>query len=154
MKEFPTFHCCIDQKEEDYDSAVQLYFTKEYELGGIIANLSRKDREYRIYYLKMLDYIKSLENFIITGENPISFEFIKELPAEKGWKDDYNILSSDSICAKIAFRGVTKTIEVMYYYRLLSRDEKYSKRFTPENFEFLLILRDVLFKRAHSLIKN
>ncbi len=152
MKEFPKFHCCIDQKDEDYDSDVQMYFVKEYDLAGILSNLSRLDNEYEAHYKKMIDFISSLENFIITGESAGEFNFIKELPAEKGWKNDYKILSGDNRAARVAFRGCTKVVELMYYYRLLSKKEDYGARFIPENFEFLLILRDVLFKRANDLL--
>ncbi|MEM0139875.1 MAG: hypothetical protein QXZ44_04600 [Ferroplasma sp.] len=154
MKEFPKFHCCITQKDEEYDSEVQLYFSKENELAGIIANLSKIDKDYEKLYLKIFDFIKSLENFIIMGEKAQDFEFMKGVPADKGEIDDYAILLSNNRAAKIAFRGGTKTIELMYYYRSLSRNESYSYRFIPENFEFLQILHDVLYHRASELIKS
>ena len=88
------------------------------------------------------------------GEKAEDFQFLKKLPQEKGWKDDYSIILSDNRAAKIAFRACTKVIEVLYYYRKLSRKEYYKNRFGTENFEALLLLRDIFYKRSSDLIKN
>ncbi len=154
MNEFTTFHCMVSDKDEDFDSDIQMYFVKEYELASITSNLIKLDIEFSDNYKKIVNYIKSLENFIIMGEKAEDFQFLKKLPQEKGWKDDYSIILSDNRAAKIAFRACTKVIEVLYYYRKLSRKEDYKNRFGTENFEALLLLRDIFYKRSSDLIKN
>ncbi len=44
-----------------------------------------------------------------------------------------------------------KTIEVMYYYVKLSKEEGYKHRFLPEYFQAFLMIRDILYKRAIEL---
>ena len=154
MREFAKFHCMVTDKDEDFDNEIQMYFVKEYELAGITSNLIKLDTGFSDNYKKIVKYIRSLENFIIMGEKADSFEFMKLLPQEKGWKDDYNIILSDNRAAKVAFRACTKVIEVLYYYRKLSRKEDYKNGFPPENFEALLLLRDIFYKRSSDLIKN
>jgi len=154
MDKFQTFHCMVDDKDEDFDNDIQMYFVKEYELANITSNLIKMDEEFSDNYKKIVNYIKSLENFIIMGDKAEDYSFLKELPQEKGWKDDYNIILGDNRAAKVAFRACTKVIEVLYYYRKLSRKDDYKNRFNVENFDALLILRNIFYKRASDLIKN
>ena len=154
MREFTKFHCMVSDRDEDFDNDIQMYFVKEYELADITSNLIKLDAGFSDNYKKIVNYIMSLENFIIMGEKTEDFQFLKNLPLEKGWKDDYTIILSDNRAAKVAFRACTKVIEVLYYYRKLSREEYYRNRFTPENFEALLLLRDIFYKRSSDLIKN
>ncbi len=154
MEEFKKFHCMVNDEDEDYDNDIQLYFVKEYELASITSNLMKLDTEFSGNYKNIIDYIRSLENFIIMGEKASNFDFMKSLPQEKGWKDDYNIILSDNRAAKVAFRACTKTVELLYYYRRLSKKDDYKKRFTVENFDALLMLRDIFYKKASDLIKE
>ena len=79
MTEFPKFHCCVNQKEEDYDSGIQLYFMKEYELAELIGRLIKMDENHADEYKNMFEFIRSLENYIITGENPKDFSFLEKI---------------------------------------------------------------------------
>jgi len=153
MDRFPTFHCMINEKDENYDSDIQLFFTKEYELAMDIARLSEIDND-EMQYSKMLKFIQSFENFLITGEKPDDFQFLKKLPAVKGWASDYDIIKSKNRVSRILFRSVLKTVEVMYYYEKLSRKDDYKHRFLPEYFEAFWIMRDILYKRALETYKQ
>jgi hypothetical protein len=154
MTEFPKFHCCINQKEEDYDSEVQIYFMREYELAELIGRLMEMDQNHSEEYRKMFEFIRSLENYIITGEKANDFSFLDKIEGEKGWAMDYSILLNESRAARVAFRACRKTIEVMYYYRVLSRQNGFSERFNPENFRAFILLRDILYKRSCDLMKK
>ncbi len=154
MTEFPKFHCCVNQKEEDYDSGIQLYFMKEYELAELIGRLIKMDENHTDEYKNMFEFIRSLENYIITGENPKDFSFLEKIEGEKGWAMDYSILLNESRSARVAFRACRKTVEVMYYYRVLSRKEGFTERFNPENFRAFLLLRDILYKRSCELMEK
>ncbi|WP_298275055.1 hypothetical protein [Ferroplasma sp.] len=154
MTEFPKFHCCVNQKEEDYDSGIQIYFMKEYELAELIGRLIEMDEKHSEEYRKMFEFIKSLENYIITGEKANNFNFLESIEGEKGWAMDYYILLNESRASRVAFRACRKTIEVMYYYRVMSRKDGFSERFNPENFRALLLLRDILYKRSCDLMKK
>lgn len=68
-----------------------MYFIKEYELASIIARLNDIDSN-KSEYNEMINFIKSFENFLITGEKPERFDFLKRLEGEKGWAEDYNII--------------------------------------------------------------
>ncbi|WP_290704627.1 hypothetical protein, partial [Ferroplasma sp. Type II] len=59
MAEFPRFHCCVDQKEEDYDSGIQMYFMREYDLAELLARLIDLDAPHADEYKKMVEFIKS-----------------------------------------------------------------------------------------------
>ncbi|WP_337859953.1 hypothetical protein [Ferroplasma sp.] len=154
MVEFPKFHCCVNQNDEEYDSEIQMYFVKEYDLAELLARLADLDKVHAGEYKKMVNYIQSLENYIITGEKPEDFHFLEDMEGEKGWANDYKIILSDSRAAHVAFRGCKKVIEVLYYYRLVSRKSGFTERFTSENFRSFLLMRDILYKRASELMKN
>jgi hypothetical protein len=154
MTEFPKFHCCVNQKEEDYDSGIQMYFMMEYDLAELLAMLMDLDSPNKDEYGNMVKFIKSLENYIITGEKPEDFSFLENIEGEKGWANDYTILMSDNRAARIAFSACRKAIEVLYYYRIMSRKESFSERFNPENFRAFLLMRDILYKRSSDLMKN
>ncbi len=154
MTEFPKFHCCVNQKEEDYDSGIQMYFMKEYELAELIGRLIKMDETHSDEYRKMFEFIKSLENYIITGEKAKDFGFLENMEGSKGWAMDYSILLNESRPSRVAFRACRKTIEVLYYYRVMSRMEGFSERFNPENFRAFLLLRDILYKRSVDLMER
>lgn len=154
MTEFPKFQCMVSRNEEDYDSGIQMYFMKEYDLAELLDRLMKVDEPHMEEYKKMVEFIKSLENYIITGEKAADFSFLEKIEGERGWANDYKILSSENRAAHVAFRACRKTIEVMYYYRLVSRKEGFSGRFNPENFRALLLIRDILYKRSSDLLKN
>jgi hypothetical protein len=154
MTEFPKFHCCVNQKDEEYDSDIQMYFMKEYDLANLLARLSELDLKHAGEYKKMVNYIKSLENYIITGEKPEDFSFLEDMEGEKGWANDYKIILSENRAAHVAFRACTKTIEVLYYYRVVSKKPEFTERFNVDNFRAFLLMRDILYKRASDLLEN
>ncbi len=153
MTEFPTFHCLINDKDEPYDSDIQLFFTSNYSLASRLAILLKIDSEYKEHYSRILDLIEKLQNYIITGENPPDYNFLNEIEGEKGWKDDYKILKSGNTAAITAFQGCLDAVNTMYYYERLSRDNDYKNRFTPDLFNAYLLIRHILYKRASNLIK-
>ncbi len=154
MEEFPRFHCCVDQKEEDYDSGIQMYFMREYDLAELLARLIDLDAPHAEEYKKMVEFIKSLENYIITGEKPEDFTFMEKIKGEKGWANAYKLILCNSRAAHVAFRACRKTIEVLYYYRIMSRIDGFSERFNPENFRAFLLMRDILYKRSLDIMGN
>ena len=127
---------------------------KEYELAELIGRLIKMDEEYADEYRKIFDFIKSLENYIITGEKAKDFGFLENIEGSKGWAMDYSILLNESRGARVAFRACRKTIEVLYYYRIMSRKEGFTERFNPENFRAFLLLRDILYKRSVDLMEK
>ncbi|WP_162216745.1 hypothetical protein, partial [Acidiplasma cupricumulans] len=153
MDKFPTFHCLINQKDEGYDADIQLFFTREYELAMEVSRLIELDND-SIQYSRILKFIQSFENFLITGEKPDDFQFLKTLPSVKGWKDDYNIIQSRNRVSRLLFRAVLKTVEVMYYYEKMSKKDDYKHRFLPEYFEAFWIMRDVFYQRALDTYKK
>ncbi len=154
MAEFPKFNCMVSKKEEDYDSGIQMYFMKEYDLAELLDRLMKLDEPNKQEYKKMVEFIESLENYIITGEKANDFSFLEKIEGEKGWANDYKILSCENRAARVAFRACRKTIEVMYYYRVISRKEGFSQRFNPENFQAFLLMRNILYKRSSDLLQN
>ncbi|AAT43847.1 hypothetical protein [Picrophilus oshimae] len=153
MTEFPTFHCLINDKDEPYDSDIQLFFTGNYSLASRLSILSKIDGEYRENYLKILDLLEKIQNYIITGESKPDYKFLNEIENEKGWKDDYKILKSGNTAAITAFQGCLDAVNTMYYYERLSRKDDYMHRFTPDLFNAYLLIRHILYKRASNLIK-
>jgi hypothetical protein len=152
MTEFPKFQCMVSQKEEDYDSGIQMYFMKEYDLAELLGRLIKLDEPFAENYKKMVEFIKSLENYIITGEKANDFSFLEKIEGEKGWANDYKILSGENRAAHVAFRACRKTIEVLYYYRATSRMKGFEERFNTENFRAFLLIRDILYKRSSDLL--
>lgn len=156
IQNFPKFDCLITGKKEEYDSDIARYFIAQDYLASEISELRFVDNEWSDKYSKIHDYLKSLEDIVIHGGEAPPHKFLIDLSLSDILEDDsYERLSrSGNSLASRVYRAAVMTRDLMYWFVKLSRQNDFSKNFTPQVFQGLPFLRLVLTYRSIELSKK
>lgn len=153
---FPTFECMISGTFEQYDSDVEMYFSKMHELSVDLAELRFSDPEFSGNYEKMMQYLKELTNSMLYKTEPPSHQFLIDIcmgPEDEG--DTLKLLmESKSTVVPELIRSSGTVREMMYWFVKMSKNPSFSNGFTVDRFQGLPFLRLSLVYRANALGKK
>jgi hypothetical protein len=154
--EFPKFECLISNTQEEYDSEVEMFFTRLAAVESDIGLLLLKDQEWAENYKKFLGYLQDLETAVIFKRGNPDSEFLKELVLKDNPQDEITdvLLRAKNDIPIILVRVQVKTREIGSLYVKMSRVPRFAEGFTVERFEGLPYLRKALWSRAVETSKH